>query len=206
MFKNVGIEIQSSHQKNSLLKLHDKVFVLGSSHLLAKTQITWKQTFSLKCPTTNPTPHLIGWNPHGWELHTRSIQQLEALLVIEERTAVGAVIAFHGQAGWPGFGAEAAAVAQAAQHRLEGVVVVVHLLQAQDVRPVGEDLLQDEKLSPGPADGLQGALHKTVQTFAQSFGRTRWDGETGFKIGFYQVLTMFNGWSQGCTDTTLFLQ
>lgn len=124
------------------------------------------QTLSPKCPTTNLTPHLIGRNPHRWELHARSVQQLEACLVVEERAAIGAVVALHSQAGWPGLGAEAAAVAQAAQHRLQSVVVMIHLLQAQDMRPVGEDLLQDEELSPGPADGLRGALHKTVQTFA----------------------------------------
>lgn len=85
--------------------------------------------------------HLIGWNPHGGELEVDAVQELKTRLVVEQRAAVGAVVALHIQAGGPGLGAEVAAVAQACEDRLEGVVVVVHFLQTQDVRAVGEDLL-----------------------------------------------------------------
>lgn len=63
-----------------------------------------------------------------------------------------------------------AAVTQARQDWLEGVVVVIDFLQAQDVRSVGEDLFQDEVFPVGPAQGLQGALDKAVEPFTQSCG------------------------------------
>lgn len=66
---------------------------------------------------------------------------MEARAVKEEGAAVGAVVALHVQAGRPGFGAEVAAVTQTRQNWLEGVIVVVNLLQTQDMRSVAEDLL-----------------------------------------------------------------
>lgn len=83
---------------------------------------------------------MIGWNPHGREPYVHAIQELVSRLIEEERAAVWAVVALHIQAWRPGFGAEVAAVTQACQNRLEGVVVVVDFLQTQDMRSVGDDL------------------------------------------------------------------
>lgn len=56
------------------------------------------------------------------------MEQLEATAVEEQSAAVGAVVIVNVQAGGAWLGAETALVAQAGEHRLEGVKVVVHLL------------------------------------------------------------------------------
>lgn len=88
---------------------------------------------------TNST-HLIGWNPHGREPYVHAIQELESRLIEEQGAAVRTVVALHIQTWRPGFGAKNAAVTQACQNRLEGVIVVVDFLQTQDMRSVGEEL------------------------------------------------------------------
>lgn len=85
--------------------------------------------------------HLIGWNPHGRESYVHTLQEFESGLIEEERAAVRPVVALHIQTRGPRFRAEVAAVTQAYQNRLEGVIIVVDLLQTQDMRSVGEDLL-----------------------------------------------------------------
>lgn len=85
--------------------------------------------------------HLIGWNPHGREAYAHAIQELVLRLIEEQRAAVGAVVALHIQARGPGFRTKVAAVTQACQNRLEGVIVVVDFLQTQDLRSICEDLL-----------------------------------------------------------------
>lgn len=40
-------------------------------------------------------PHLIGWYPHGRETYVNIIQELELGLIVEERTAVRAIVALH---------------------------------------------------------------------------------------------------------------
>lgn len=115
----------------------------------------------------NPT-HLVGGNPHGGEPYVHALQELEPGLIKEQRAAVGPVVALHVQTRGPRLRAEVAAVTQAYQNGLEGVIIVVDLLQTQDVRSVGEDLLQDEVLPAGPFEGLQGTLDKTVKSLTQS--------------------------------------
>ena len=115
--------------------------------------------------------HLIGRDHHGGETNAHALEELEARLVEEERAAVGAVVALDIQTRGPGLGEEVAAVAQAAQHGQEGVVVVVHLLQAHHVRLVGEDLLQDQVLPLGPAQRLQGAADEAVRPLTQRWRR-----------------------------------
>lgn len=60
-------------------------------------------------------------------------------------------------------------VTQASHDRLEGVVVVVHLLQTQNVRTVGEDLLQDQVLSFLPVEGIKWTTNEPVLPFTESW-------------------------------------
>lgn len=51
---------------------------------------------------------------------------------------------------------------------MEGVEIVVHLLQAQYVGLVGEDLLQDQTLPLFPLESFNGALYEVVLAFSKS--------------------------------------
>lgn len=53
---------------------------------------------------------------------------------------------------------------------MEGVEIVVHLLQAQYVGLVGEDFLQDQTLPLFPLESFNRALYKVVLAFSKSLG------------------------------------
>lgn len=111
---------------------------------------------------------MVSGDHHGGESDVHAVQELEAGLIKEEGAAVGAAVALYVQARRPRFRTEVAAVAQIRQNRLEGVIVVIHFLQTHDVRSVGQNLLQDEVLPSGPAEGLQGTPDEIVNSYAQS--------------------------------------
>ena len=128
-----------------------------------------------RLPATQRGNHgnLVGLEHHGRQPQVAGGQHLEAVAPEEESAAVGPVVVHHVQARRPGLGAKAALVAQAGEHGLEGVVVVVHLLQAQDVGLVGEDLLQDQVLPLGPVQSLRGAAHKAILPLTQRWSTTQ---------------------------------
>lgn len=68
---------------------------------------------------------------------------------------------------------------------------MIDFLQAQDVRSVGEDLFQDEVFPAGPAEGLQGALDKTVEPFTQSCGSWRTDFKTQRSVVLSAIVTCY---------------
>lgn len=112
--------------------------------------------------------HLVGLQRHGRQPDVGTVDQLESVLEEEQGTAVGSIVVLHIQTGRPGLGEEGALIAQSTEEGLEGVEVVVHLLEAQDIGLVGEDLFQDQTLSFFPLEGFDRALDKVVFAFSKS--------------------------------------
>lgn len=106
-------------------------------------KMRYGDTENLSCELTSKRSddgYLVGFEHHGGESEMRRVEHLEAAAVEEQSAAVWAVVIVDVQAGGAGFAAEAALIAQAGEHRLERVKVMLHLLQTQHVWPVGEDL------------------------------------------------------------------
>lgn len=112
--------------------------------------------------------HLVGFQRHGCQPDVGTVDQLKSVLEEEQGAAVGSIVVLHIQTRRPGLGEEGALIAQSTEEGLEGVEVVVHLLEAQDIWLVGEDLFQDQTFPFFPLEGFYRALGKVVFAFAKS--------------------------------------
>jgi len=115
--------------------------------------------------------HLVGGQRRGRQPQVSRGLRGEARAAVEQSAAVRAVVLLHVQTGGPGLGHEAASVAEAGHDWLKGVVVVIHLLQAQDVGAVGEDLLQDQVLPLLPVERVRRTAGEAVLPLAESWKR-----------------------------------
>lgn len=112
--------------------------------------------------------NLVGGQHHGGQPQMRRGLEREARTAEEERAAIGAVVLLYVQTGRPRLGQEGALVAQACHDWLECVVVVVYFLQTQNVRPVGQDLLQNQVLPLLPLQSIQWTADKSVLPLPKS--------------------------------------
>jgi len=112
--------------------------------------------------------YLVGLQLHGGEPDVRAVDELEAFFEEKQGAAVRPVVLLHIQARRPRLREESTLIAQSAEEWLEGVKVVVDFLQAQDIRLVGKDFLQDEALPFLPLQSFHGALNEVVFAFSES--------------------------------------